>query len=329
MNGAVVLGNGSGLCGACHGTGASPWPTTAAHPGHENPTITPAHRPARAVTPCRRRSPDPTHLDGIVQVTFTGPRGRARRLARLERHLVHDRRVPRREPRGPGRRSPYGPTRRAHAAKCGACHGIPPSQHTTSTSCNLSVCHGSEVAISAQGVPSISGERRDSSHRRHHRALRALAGRVTSRRRGIQCRPGPAAGASSDRRGRCPCTSRGPAPWARGASGSSRSPCGRGPCVAPGVARSTAWHVAHAGGFGMPPGPMRPVARRQPSFNASWGPPVLSAWHDAHVAFGRWFPLWGSWQPRQAWCPLGALASSFAWQVPQVGAIFGVCAEAP
>jgi predicted CxxxxCH...CXXCH cytochrome family protein len=42
------------------------------------------------------------------------------------------------------------------AAVCGACHGIPPSQHTPSTDCSRSDCHGSEIAETALGVPSIA-----------------------------------------------------------------------------------------------------------------------------------------------------------------------------
>jgi hypothetical protein len=41
-------------------------------------------------------------------------------------------------------------------ARCGACHGIPPSEHTTSTACNRSDCHGGEVTLDASGAPSIS-----------------------------------------------------------------------------------------------------------------------------------------------------------------------------
>jgi hypothetical protein len=41
-------------------------------------------------------------------------------------------------------------------AKCGACHGVPPSQHTPSTSCNRSDCHGSEVTLDANGEPHIA-----------------------------------------------------------------------------------------------------------------------------------------------------------------------------
>jgi predicted CxxxxCH...CXXCH cytochrome family protein len=41
-------------------------------------------------------------------------------------------------------------------SKCGACHGIPPSQHTPSTECNRADCHGSEVSIDVAGAPSIT-----------------------------------------------------------------------------------------------------------------------------------------------------------------------------
>jgi predicted CxxxxCH...CXXCH cytochrome family protein len=44
-------------------------------------------------------------------------------------------------------------------SKCGACHGIPPTQHTTALDCNRSICHGTEVspppnlAITTSGLP--------------------------------------------------------------------------------------------------------------------------------------------------------------------------------
>jgi predicted CxxxxCH...CXXCH cytochrome family protein len=158
MSGQVVLGNGSGLCGACHGTGASPWPTTAAHPGHENPTISLGVACA-SCHPVPTSITDPTHLDGIVQVTFTGlavargalPVWNGASCASVACHganLADPAAVP-------VWTDPSG-----EAAKCGACHGIPPSQHTASTSCNRSDCHGSEVTLDGQGVPSItsSGE---------------------------------------------------------------------------------------------------------------------------------------------------------------------------
>jgi hypothetical protein len=42
------------------------------------------------------------------------------------------------------------------ADRCGACHGIPPSQHTASKSCGDGNCHAGEVALDAAGVPSIT-----------------------------------------------------------------------------------------------------------------------------------------------------------------------------
>ncbi len=41
-------------------------------------------------------------------------------------------------------------------AKCGACHRIPPSEHTTALDCERGDCHGAEVSLDANGVPSIA-----------------------------------------------------------------------------------------------------------------------------------------------------------------------------
>ncbi len=41
-------------------------------------------------------------------------------------------------------------------SQCGACHGIPPSEHTPSATCNQSGCHGSEVTFDVNGAPLIS-----------------------------------------------------------------------------------------------------------------------------------------------------------------------------
>jgi predicted CxxxxCH...CXXCH cytochrome family protein len=154
MNGAVVLGDGSGLCGACHGTGASPWPTTAAHPAHQNPMIS---LPINCASchPVPSSITDPTHLDGIVEVVFTGlavARGASPvwNGASCTSVACHGANLA--DPAG----VPAWTDTSGDAAKCGVCHGVPPAQHTASTSCNLSVCHGSEVAISVLGVPSIT-----------------------------------------------------------------------------------------------------------------------------------------------------------------------------
>jgi predicted CxxxxCH...CXXCH cytochrome family protein len=154
LNGRVDLGNGSGLCGACHGTGADPWPTTAAHPAHENPSLA----APLACTSCHvvpQTILDPTHLDGVVHVTFSGlalARGASpawdgsacTNVACHGANLADPAAIP-----------AWNDTSGA-ASKCGACHGIPPTEHTTSTSCGWSNCHGSEVGENSDGVPFIT-----------------------------------------------------------------------------------------------------------------------------------------------------------------------------
>jgi predicted CxxxxCH...CXXCH cytochrome family protein len=156
MNGLVDLGNGSGLCGACHGTGASPWPTTAAHPAHENPTTL---TEPLACTNCHvvpATILDPVHLDGTVHVTFAGlatSRGSDPVWAggTCTNVACHGANLP-----GPAAVPDWADTSGAQA-QCGACHGIPPTQeHTPSASCNLSYCHGSEVTLDANGALHIS-----------------------------------------------------------------------------------------------------------------------------------------------------------------------------
>jgi predicted CxxxxCH...CXXCH cytochrome family protein len=154
LNGKVDLGDGSGLCGACHGTGASPWPSTAAHPSHQTPTLTePLACSSCHVVPVAIL--DPVHLDGTVHVTFAGlaaARGaepvwngsQCTNVACHGANLADPAAVP-----------AWGDTSGAQA-RCGACHGIPPSGHTTSTDCSRSDCHGSEVTLDADDAPLIS-----------------------------------------------------------------------------------------------------------------------------------------------------------------------------
>ena len=156
MNGKVDLGNGSGLCGACHGTGASPWPTTAAHPAHQNPTLTePLACSSCHVVPATILDPGPSrryrarHLLRARDGARVGPglerRARARTSPATARTSPDPAAVP-----------AWDDTSGAQA-QCGACHGIPPSQeHTPSASCNRSDCHGSEVTLDANGAPHIS-----------------------------------------------------------------------------------------------------------------------------------------------------------------------------
>ncbi|MGD0680391.1 MAG: CxxxxCH/CxxCH domain-containing protein [Polyangiaceae bacterium] len=154
LNGKVDLGNGSGLCGACHGSGDSPWPSTGAHAGHQNPTLTvPLDCTNCHVVPTTIL--DPVHLDGTVHVTFADlatARGslptwdgtQCTNVACHGANLADPAAVP-----------AWNDTSGAQA-KCGACHGIPPTQHTASTDCDRADCHGSEVSIDANGAPSIT-----------------------------------------------------------------------------------------------------------------------------------------------------------------------------
>jgi predicted CxxxxCH...CXXCH cytochrome family protein len=150
----VDLGDGSGQCGACHGRGDDPWPSAGAHPAHKNPTLTVSIDCSNChVVPAAIM--DPTHLDGVVHVTFSS-------LA-LARNAIptwdgtkcssvacHGAQLP--DPTAP----PVWNDTSGAAAACGACHGIPPSQHTSSAACDRGGCHGDEIVLTAQGLPLIS-----------------------------------------------------------------------------------------------------------------------------------------------------------------------------
>jgi predicted CxxxxCH...CXXCH cytochrome family protein len=151
LNGHVDLGDGSGACGACHGNGDDPWPSSGAHASHKSPTLA-------APTECALCHSvhtgllSPGHLDGIVQVTLSGralDRGSAgawdgKSCTMVACHgaaLVDAPKV-----------VPAWSDVSGSASACGACHGIPPTQHTASTSCDRSSCHGSEVTRTLSGV---------------------------------------------------------------------------------------------------------------------------------------------------------------------------------
>jgi predicted CxxxxCH...CXXCH cytochrome family protein len=154
INGKVDLGDGSGQCGACHGSGDSPWPTTSAHPAHQNPVLT----EPLACSNCHVVPDtvlDPVHLDGTVHVVFSGlatargatPTWNGAACSNVSCHgaLLAD----------PAAVPTWSDTSGVQAT-CGACHGIPPSQHTPSASCDRADCHGSEVSLSTDGSPHIS-----------------------------------------------------------------------------------------------------------------------------------------------------------------------------
>jgi predicted CxxxxCH...CXXCH cytochrome family protein len=140
VNGKVDLGDGSGKCGACHGTGASPWPTTGAHAAHRSPA-------GAAPMPCETCHAVPGPGDahpiraGAAVVRFTGlattggsPASYDATTKTCAATYCHD---------GVGGSKPAprwtdGPA----ASACGSCHSTPPpAPHVQDTSCGSSSCH--------------------------------------------------------------------------------------------------------------------------------------------------------------------------------------------
>lgn len=154
VNGRVDLGDGSGKCGACHGTGDDPWPGTAAHPSHHAPTVaSPIDCASCHVVP--KTIHDPGHLDAPVRVAFSGratDRGATPTFAGGSCSAVacHGANL------ADSVASPTWKDTSGDARTCGACHGIPPTQHTPSMQCGRSDCHGSEIGRDTRGVPFIT-----------------------------------------------------------------------------------------------------------------------------------------------------------------------------
>lgn len=156
VNGKVDLGDGSGGCGACHGKGDDPWPSTGAHPRHLQPTTT---TPV-ACTDCHVVPPSifagGGHLDGTVELSFSGRATSHGAVptwdgSTCKEAACHGGGLVNTPPLSPAWKS-GGP-----GGKCGDCHGLPPPfQHTTSTNCERSECHGSEVERDANQAPVIS-----------------------------------------------------------------------------------------------------------------------------------------------------------------------------
>jgi predicted CxxxxCH...CXXCH cytochrome family protein len=144
LNGQVDLGDGSGKCGACHGKGDDPFPSTGAHAAHQNPTLTTAVACGDChVVPAQLMAPG--HMDGTVEVVLSGraiargaaPRWNGQTCSGVACHGAM-------LPDLPAVVPTWTDTTGAPAA-CGACHGIPPSHHSSSLSCNRVECHGAEV----------------------------------------------------------------------------------------------------------------------------------------------------------------------------------------
>jgi predicted CxxxxCH...CXXCH cytochrome family protein len=154
VNGRVDLGDGSGKCGACHGHGDDPWPSTNAHPGHSAPK-------AAAAAPCAachevpkafgagtshpRGGPAVVAFSGIAKARGTPAAyvgGSCREVychgAGLE---------------GTTSQTPVWTDKSGASRACGSCHTTPPGPpHVGNPSCN--VCHR-DADVSPQG-PTIA-----------------------------------------------------------------------------------------------------------------------------------------------------------------------------
>jgi predicted CxxxxCH...CXXCH cytochrome family protein len=154
LNGRIDLGDGSGVCGACHGRGDDAWPKSASHPAHAAPTVT----TPIACSDCHvvpRAAPEHGHLDGVAQVIFSGravDRGaRARWDGRSCQDVAcHGAELVDRAPVVPVWTDASGAAR-----ACEACHQLPPTGHTASGACDRAECHGSEI-VRAGSVLTIS-----------------------------------------------------------------------------------------------------------------------------------------------------------------------------
>jgi predicted CxxxxCH...CXXCH cytochrome family protein len=156
VDGKVDLGDGSGRCGACHGSGDSPWPSTGAHAAH----ALPAGAASVACETCHAvPGPNDGHplRAGAAVVRLAGLATKGGRPATYDAATktcaatyCHD---------GAGA-SATGKAPRwtdgAPAATCGSCHATPPpAPHPPSTACGTSGCHEGittgALAISAAG----------------------------------------------------------------------------------------------------------------------------------------------------------------------------------
>ncbi len=130
------LGDGSGKCGACHGKGDDPWPSTNAHPKHQSPTSA----VSVACSTCHP-APEPGHPrgDNLPRVRLLGVAASGGRAPTYDAttktcsntHCHYE----------PGATTP-APTWTDKSITCGSCHSIPPPPpHTSSTACGMIGCH--------------------------------------------------------------------------------------------------------------------------------------------------------------------------------------------
>ena len=144
LDGVVELGDGSGTCGACHGSAADPSPPTGAHAAHASPTMAvkvacaTCHALPVAGVPHPEGKPAVVRLSGLAAKGGLAPTydTTTKTCASVYCHSLRSASIP-----APAWND--GPS----VSACGSCHGIPPGPpHTTSSACGTGTCHGNSVS---------------------------------------------------------------------------------------------------------------------------------------------------------------------------------------
>lgn len=148
VDGKVDLGDGSGRCGACHGVGDDPWPTTGAHPAHGAPTAAVSVRceTCHTVPTAGDRHPS-GRGSALVSLRGLAVRGGARATFDVTTKTCAETYC--HAGRGASVPSP-GWTDGPSAAECGACHALPPpAPHSSDTTCGATAsCHQGSLTSS-------------------------------------------------------------------------------------------------------------------------------------------------------------------------------------
>jgi predicted CxxxxCH...CXXCH cytochrome family protein len=159
VNGGVDLGDGSGKCGACHGKGDDPWPSTGAHAKHRTPSSAAAVECTTChVVPTAFGAGTGHPVGGAPIVTLSGlavARGAPATYANgtCKNVYCHGQNVV-----GSTARTPAWLDASGAESKCGSCHGLPPSApHVVTEKCEI--CHGSVDPTPAG--PIINAAKRD------------------------------------------------------------------------------------------------------------------------------------------------------------------------
>jgi predicted CxxxxCH...CXXCH cytochrome family protein len=149
VNGRVDLGDGSGACGACHGRGDDPWPSTNAHPAHERPAAAQAVACASChAVPSTFGAGTPHPRGGAATVALMGLAVARAAPAAYAAGSCRDVYCHGAGLEGTVAASPAWSDTSGAGRACGTCHGTPPAApHVASPTCDL--CHRDAVVTAA------------------------------------------------------------------------------------------------------------------------------------------------------------------------------------